>query len=149
MRQAGLSTPPPIQPTYSDAEKVEFLRRLAVVGNVSLVALELGFNRVTCDVLAHKAGIFTAEYEDAKRQKFLRLRREGVSHRIAAVRLRIAARQTLYWGKDIRKFSTGRLYPDGRVVLYRLAEVLANVKNPRTARSAREATCHIPLTASR
>ena len=30
-------------------------------------------------------------------------------------------------------FSKGRIYPDGRVVLYRPEEVLANVRNPRTA----------------
>ena len=32
-----------------------------------------------------------------------------------------------------RVFLKGRVYPDGRVVLYRLAEILANVKNPRSA----------------
>ena len=32
-----------------------------------------------------------------------------------------------------RAFPKGRVYPDGRVVPYRPAELLANVKNPRTA----------------
>ncbi len=31
------------------------------------------------------------------------------------------------------QFSKGRIYPDGRVVLFRPEEVLANVRNPRTA----------------
>ena len=30
-------------------------------------------------------------------------------------------------------FSRGRIYPDGKVVLYRPEEVLANVRNARTA----------------
>lgn len=132
MRQEGLPTPRSTQRKYSDAEKAEFLRRLAVVGNASPVARELGFNRVTCYVWAHKAGIFTAENADAKRQEFLRLRRDGLSRRIAAARLGIEAHQALDWDKGIRVFSKGRLYPDGRVVLYRPAEILANVNNPRT-----------------
>ncbi len=39
-------------------------------------------------------------------------------------------------------FSKGRIYPDGRVVLYRPREVLANVKNPRTAWVQGE---HVPI----
>jgi transposase, IS30 family len=97
------------------------------------IARELGFNRVTCYVWAHKAGIFGAEYADARRQEFLCLRREGVSRREAAGQLGIEAHQALDWDKGIRVFSKGRIYPDGRVVLYRPNEILANVKNPRTA----------------
>ena len=82
---------------------------------------------------AHKAGIFTAEYSDAKRQDFLRLRREGVSRRAAARALDVEAHQALDWDKGIRVFSRGRIYPDGKVVLYRPEEVLANVRNARTA----------------
>lgn len=77
MKRAGLSTSRSTQRRYSAGEKAEFLRRLAVLGNVSAVAREFGFNRVTCYVWAHKAGIFTAEYSDAKRQEFLALRGEG------------------------------------------------------------------------
>ena len=43
--------------TYEIPEdKAEFFRRLAVSGNVSAVARELGFNLVTCYAWAHKAG---------------------------------------------------------------------------------------------
>jgi transposase, IS30 family len=133
MKQAGLSTSRSTQRRYTDAEKAEFLRRLGEVGNVSAVARELGLNRVTCYVWAHKAGIFTAEYSDAKRQEFLRLRREGVSRRAAAQALGVEAHQASDWDKGIRVFSKGRIYPDGKVVLYRPEEVLANVRNPRTA----------------
>jgi transposase, IS30 family len=133
MKRAGLSTPRSTQRRYSAAEKAAFFRRLAQVPNVSAVARELGFNRVTCYVWAHKAGIFTAEYADAKRQEFLRLRREGVSRRAAARALGVEAHQAADWDNGVRVFSKGRIYPDGRVVLYRPEEVLANVRNPRTA----------------
>lgn len=133
MRQAGLSTPRSTQRKYSIEQKAEFLDRLALVGNVSAVARELGINRVTGYSWAHKAGIFPSEYADARRQEFLRLRREGISRRVAAARLGVEAHQALDWDKGIRVFSKGRVYPDGRVVLYRPAEILANVKNPRTA----------------
>jgi IS30 family transposase len=133
MKQAGLSTPRSTQRKYTAGEKAEFFKRLEEVGNVSEVARELGFNRVSCYVWAHKAGIFMAAYSDAKRQEFFRLRREGVSRREAAGRLGIEAHQALDWDKGIRVFSKGRIYPDGRIVLYRPSEILANVKNPRTA----------------
>jgi len=133
MKQAGLSTPRSTQRKYTAAEKGEFFKRLERTGNVSAVARELGLNRVSCYVWAHKAGIFTAAYSDAKRQEFLRLRREGISRREVAGQLGIEAHQALDWDKGIRVFSKGRIYPDGRIVLYRPAEILANVKNPRTA----------------
>ena len=133
MKQAGLSTPRSSQRTYTDAEKAKFFRRLAEVGNVSLVARELGFNRVSCYAWAHKAGIFTGVSADARRQEFLRLRREGISRRAAAEKLGVEAHQALDWDKGIRVFSKGRIYPDGRVVLYGPAEMLAHVQTPRTA----------------
>jgi IS30 family transposase len=133
MKQAGLSTPRSTQRKYTNTEKAEFLRRLTEVGNVSAVARELGLNRVTCYVWAHKAGIFTAPNADARREEFLRLRNGGLSRRAAAAQLGVEAHQALDWDKGIRVFSKGRIYPDGRVVLYRPAEILANVKNPRTA----------------
>ncbi|PFG33921.1 IS30 family transposase [Sanguibacter antarcticus] len=133
MKQAGLSTPRSTQRKHTPEDKAEFFRRLAVSGNVSAVARELGFNRVTCYAWAHKAGIFTGAYADAKRQGFLKLRREGMSRRDAAARLGVESHQALDWDKGIRVFSKGRIYPDGRVVLYRPEEVLANVKSPRTA----------------
>jgi IS30 family transposase len=133
MKQAGLSTPRSRQRTHTPEDRAEFFRRLAITPNVSAVARELGFNRVTCFAWAHKAGIFTSAYSDARRQQFLKLRREGVSRRAAAQQLGVEAHQALDWDKGIRVFSKGRIYPDGRVVLYRPAEILANVRNPRTA----------------
>lgn len=37
------------------------------------------------------------------------------------------------WDKGIKQIPGGRVYPDGRVVRYRQAAILANVKNPREA----------------
>jgi transposase-like protein len=133
MKQAGLSTPRSTQRRYSAEEKSLFFRRLTEGGTISSIARELGFNRVTCYVWAHNAGIFPAQYADAKRQEFLRLRREGLSRREAAARLGIEGHQASDWDKGIRVFSKGRVYPDGKVVLYRPAEILANVKNRRMA----------------
>ena len=101
--------------------------------NVSAAARELGFNRVSYYVWAHKAGIFMAWYSDAKRREFLRSRRECASRREAAGRLGIEVHQALDWDKGIRVFSAGSIYPERRIVLYRPCEILAGVKNPRTA----------------
>jgi IS30 family transposase len=133
MKQAGLSTSRSTQRKHTPEDKAEFFRLLAITPNVSAVARQLGFNRVTCFAWAHKAGIFTSTYADAKRQEFMKLRREGMSRRLAAQQLGVESHQALDWDKGIRVFSKGRIYPDGRVVLYRPEEVLANVKNPRTA----------------
>lgn len=133
MRQSGLSTSRSSQRVYCDAQKAAFLKRLAEVGNVSVVAREMGFNRVTCYAWAHRAGVFTSSYADARRQQFLQLRAEGVSRPDAARRLGIESHQAADWDRGIRSFAKGRVYPDGRVVLYRQDEILANVRRPRTA----------------
>lgn len=59
-KQAGLSNPRSSPRTYTAQDKALFLRRLAEVGNVSKLARELGFNRVTCYAWAHQAGVFTS-----------------------------------------------------------------------------------------
>jgi IS30 family transposase len=132
MRQAGLVTSRSTPRLYSDDDKAMFFRRLAEVGNVSAVAGELGFNRVTCYSWAHRAGVFTSKYADGRRQEFLQLRAEGVSRRAAARTLGVEAHQASDWDRGIRSFAKGRVYPDGRVVLYRQDEILAAVRNPRT-----------------
>jgi len=77
VRRAGGATPRPRPRVYSEREKAEFFRRLAENPNVSAVARELGFTRITCYKWAHQAGIFTGKSADAQRQEFLRLRGEG------------------------------------------------------------------------
>jgi len=74
-----------------------------------------------------------AWYSDAKRREFLTSRRECASRREAAGRLGIEVHRALDWDKGIRVFSAGSICPERRIVLYRPSEILAGVKNPRTA----------------
>lgn len=130
MRKAGLSAlrnPPRV---YTAEEKAEFFRRLAERGNVSAVARELGFVRVTCYKWAHQAGIFTGYTVDAKRAQFQQLRSEGLSRATAAERAGIDKRTAQDWDRGIRQFYGGRIYPDGSIVKYSSAERIANVKRP-------------------
>jgi transposase, IS30 family len=130
-RQAGVASRRPRPRTYTAEEKAEFFRLLSIRGNVSAVARELGYVRVTCYKWAHQAGIFTGKDVSDQRAEFLRLRGEGVSRRDAAAGVGVDKRTAQDWDKGIRQFYGGRVYPDGRVVKYRPAEILANVKNPR------------------
>ncbi len=97
------------------------------------MARELGYVRVTCYKWAHQAGIFTGKDVIEQRDEFLRLRSEGVSRRDAAAQVGVDKRSAQDWDKGIRQFYGGRVYPDGRVVKYRPAQILANVKSPRNA----------------
>jgi transposase, IS30 family len=130
-RQAGVASQRQTPRAYSAEEKAEFFRLLSIRGNVSAVARELGYVRVTCYKWAHQAGIFTGKDVSDQRAEFLRLRSEGVSRRDASQRVGVDKRTAQDWDKGIRQFYGGRVYPDGRVVKYRPAEILANVKNPR------------------
>jgi transposase, IS30 family len=76
-RQAGVSSPRGRARSYTAEEKGEFFRLVKLRGNVSAVARELGFRRVTCYQWAHKAGIFTSANAEARRQEYLRLRADG------------------------------------------------------------------------
>ncbi len=68
-RQVGVSTRRGRPRIYSAEEKAEFFKLLELRGNVSAVARELGFRRVTCYQWAHKAGIFTSTNAEARRQE--------------------------------------------------------------------------------
>jgi IS30 family transposase len=132
-REASVSTPRVKSRMYTVEEKAEFFRRLRLTANVSKVAKELGFVRVTCYKWAHQAGIFTGKDTRAQRAQFQRLRADGVSRAEAARRVCIDKRSAQDWDKGIKQLTGGRVYPDGRVVRYRQAAILANVKNPRDA----------------
>src|SRR6476620_4775263 len=134
-RQAGVASRRQRPRVYTAQEKAEFFRLLSIRGNVSAVARELGYVRVTCYKWAHQAGIFTGKDVSDQRQEFLQLRSEGVSRRQAAEQVGVDKRTAQDWDKGIRQFYGGRVYPDGRVVKYRPAEILANVKNPRNTDS--------------
>ncbi len=132
VKQAGLSTSRSSPRKYSDEEKARFVARLAQVRNVSKVSRELGINRVTGYAWAHRAGIFTSDDANERKAEFLRLRADGVLRADAARQLGIEQRQAMDWDRGIRSFAKGRIYPDGRVVLYNQDEILANVRRPRT-----------------
>jgi transposase, IS30 family len=130
-RQAGVADRRRTPRIYTAEEKAEFFRLLSIRGNVSAVARELGYVRVTCYKWAHQAGIFTGKDVSDQREEFVRLRSEGMSRHQAAEQVGADKRTAQDWDKGIRRFYGGRVYPDGRVVKYRSAEILANVKRPR------------------
>jgi transposase, IS30 family len=130
--RSGMATPRGKPRAYSEVEKAEFFRRLAEEGNVSAVARELGFVRVTCYKWAHQAGIFTGKSIEPQRVEFLRLRRAGKTRAEAAAAVGADQRSAHDWDKGIRVFYGGRVYPDGRIVRYRPEQILAGVKSPRT-----------------
>ena len=105
---------------YTAAEKEEFFRRLAGNPNVSVVAKQMGFPRVTCYAWAHKAGIFTSEARkvNPRREEFLRLRAAGMTRAEARAEVGADARSATDWDKGITIIHRGRIYPDGRVVRY-------------------------------
>ena len=106
--------------SYTDSQKAEFFRRLAERPNVSAVAREMGFPRVTCYAWAHKAGIFTSQARkvNLRKEEFLRLRAAGFTRAEARARVGADARSATDWDKGITIIHRGRLYPDGRVVRY-------------------------------
>jgi IS30 family transposase len=124
---------------YTDQDKAEFFRRLGLNPNVSAVARELGFTRVTCYAWAYQAGIRTSEARrvNARREEFLRLRAAGFSRAEARQRVGADRRSSADWDKGITVVNRGRVYPDGRVVHYPLPtrSTLSGVTPPRTARA--------------
>lgn len=68
VKKAGLSAQRATPRIYTDAEKAEFFRLLVEQGNVSAVARQLGFVRVTCYKWAHQAGILLAEESSSNQE---------------------------------------------------------------------------------
>ena len=139
LRQAGLSMQRATPRKYTEQDRTEFFQRLALNPNVSAVARELGFTRVTCYAWAYKAGIRTGEARRAnpRRNEFLRLRAAGLTRAEARERVGADKRSATDWDKGITIINRGRVYPDGRVVRYPLPKpsTLAGVTSPRTARA--------------
>jgi IS30 family transposase len=120
LRCAGLSMRRETPRKYSEQDKAEFFRRLAQNPNVSAVARQMGFTRVTCYAWAYRAGIRTSEARkvNPRREEFLRLRVEGLTRAEARARVGADARSATDWDKGITIINRGRIYPDGRVVRY-------------------------------
>lgn len=106
--------------SYSDEDKAEFFRRPELNRNVTAVARELGFIRITCFKWAHQAGICTGRDVSPNREEILCLRAEGVSRTDAARRVGVASRSAADWDQGIRQIHYGRDYPDARIVRYNL-----------------------------
>jgi IS30 family transposase len=88
---------------YTGQDKAEFFRPLGVNPNVSAVARELGFTRVTCYAWAYKAGIRTSEARkvNPRREEFLRLRAAGLTRAEARSRVGADSRSATDWDKGI------------------------------------------------
>jgi IS30 family transposase/transposase-like protein len=136
IRAVGLTMQRSTPRVYSDEEKAAFFRRLAERPNVSAVARELGFTRVTCYAWAHKAGIFTSMERkvNARREEFLRLRADGLTRAEAAAHVGADGRSAADWDKGIVIVNRGRVYPDGRVVRYP-ESTMSGVEAARPARA--------------
>ena len=111
VKRAGIGQSRRAPREYSREDKDRFFRLLAERGNVSAVAHELGFVRVTCYKWAHQAGIFTGRDVSDQRAEFLRLRGEGVSRRDAAEQVGVDKRTAQDWDKGIRQFMAGVSIP--------------------------------------
>jgi transposase-like protein len=139
LRQAGLSMQRATPRKYADEQKAEFFRRLALNPNVSAVARELGFTRVTCYAWAYKAGIRTSQARrvNPRRVEFLRLRATGLTRAEARERVGADRRSATDWDKGITIINRGRVYPDGRVVRYPVTTLstLTGVTPPRMSRA--------------
>jgi IS30 family transposase len=82
------------------------------------VARELGLNRNTAFTLARKAGVKVGHLGHPGREEYTQLRARGVSRREAAERVGVHVRTAKDWDYGVRKFGSGRVYPDGRRVDY-------------------------------
>ncbi|KRE59303.1 hypothetical protein ASG92_04695 [Arthrobacter sp. Soil736] len=89
------------------------------MGNVTVAAAELGFNRMTCYQWAYKAGIANIRLGAGRREEFLRLRKAGTSRREAAKAVSVLLSTAQEWDHGIRKVGSRRIYPDGRTIDYK------------------------------
>lgn len=133
VKRAGIAQSRRAPREYTQEDMARFFLLLVERGNVSAVAHELGFVRVTCYKWAHQAGIFTGESADAKRRVFTRLRTAGLTRAEAAEQVGVDRRSAADWDQGIRVFYGGRIYPDGRIVHYRPEQRLAAVTSPRAS----------------
>lgn len=100
--------------------KARFLARLDAVGNVTVVAGELGVNRNTAFGWARKAGRGSVRLprRHPGREEYERLRAKGVARRVAARRVGVNERTAKNWDRGVKKSRSARTYADGRRVDY-------------------------------
>lgn len=97
-----------------------FLARLDAVGNVTVVARELGVNPNTAFSWARKAGRGSVRLprRHPGRDEYERLRAAGVARRPAARQVGVNERTAKDWDWGVKKSSNSRTYADGRRVDY-------------------------------
>lgn len=97
----------------------EFVRRVAIVGNATVVARELGVNPHTALTWTQRAGlrsIRTGERWSPRRDEYARLRDAGRSRRAAAALVGASARTARDWEAGVRHHGGQRVYPAQRPV---------------------------------
>lgn len=122
-----------------------FLARLDVVGNVTVVARELGVNRNTAFGWARKAGRSSVRLSRRHpgRDEYERLRAEGVPRRVAARQVGVNERTAKDWDWGVKKSGTTRTYADGRRVDYTAGTVtMGGVTTAPVALTALEKQLH-------
>jgi hypothetical protein len=97
-----------------------FLTRLDVVGNVTVVARELGVNRKTAFGWARKAGRSSERLprRHPGQDEYERLRVTGVARRAAARQVGVNERTAKDWDWGVKESRSSRTYADGRRVDY-------------------------------
>lgn len=97
-----------------------FLARLEAVGNVTVVAGELGVNLSTAFGWARGAGRRSVRLprRHPRRDEYERLRARGVAQSVAARRVGVNERTARDWDQGVKKSATTRTYADGRRVDY-------------------------------
>ena len=100
--------------------KAGFLARMEAVGNVTMVAAELGLNRNTAFGWARQAGLRSvrASRRHPRRDEYERLRAGGVPRRMAAQRVGVNERTAKDWDYGVKKSRNARTYPGGLRVDY-------------------------------
>ncbi|WP_158239036.1 helix-turn-helix domain-containing protein [Streptomyces barkulensis] len=97
-----------------------FLARLDVVGNVTVVARELGVNPNTAFGWARKAGRISMRLprRHPGREDYQRLRAAGATGRAAARQVGVNERTAKDWDWGVKKTGTTRTYADGSRIDY-------------------------------
>ncbi len=120
-----------------------FLARLDAVGNVTVVARELGVNRNTAFGWARKAGLRSQRRRHPGREEYERLRAAGVARRVAARQVDVNERTAKDWDWGVKKSRSSRTYADGRRVDYAAGTVtMCGVTTPPVGLSALDKQLH-------
>jgi IS30 family transposase len=123
--------------------RARFLARLDVVGNVTVVARELGLNQATAFTWARKAGRRSVRRGHPRRGEYAQLRAQGVPRRRAAEQAGVNERTARDWDQGIRKSRNTRTYPSGLRVDYASGTAtMTGVTTPAPGLAALEKQLH-------